>query len=52
MTLILTETVTLTVQSEKTVAKRATGKMTPSDTGTLTVTVTEKEIMELPMNEK
>lgn len=50
MTLILTETVTLTVQSEKTVAKRAKGKMTLSDTGTLTVT--EKEIMELPMNEK
>lgn len=50
MTLILTETVTLTVQSEKTVAKRAKGKMTPSDTGTLTVT--EKEIMDLPMNEK
>lgn len=51
MTLILTVIVTLTVQSEKTVAKRATGKMTLSDTGTLTVMVTEKEIMELPMNE-
>lgn len=47
----MTEIVTLTVQSEKTVAKRATGKMTPSETGTLTVMVTEKEIMELPMNE-
>lgn len=47
----MTEIVTLTVQSEKTVAKRATGKMTLSDTGTLTVMVIEKEIMELPMNE-
>lgn len=35
----------------KRLAKRATGKMTQSDTGTLTVMVTEKEIMELPMNE-